>query len=163
MDNNACVHMYVWMERETDRYQQQIASFPAPETECKECCCISQPKFLQSQSLINGLLATTTMFKNKHRLNTGDAWTGDTVCCQKSLLKLTSCKSSFPHIHELLQAADIFMTRGYKLWQCINIIHGTYNMYCSKYSNHRLPTKLLLNYLFSLSILKKTDDLLKML
>ena len=65
--------MHVWMERETDRCQQQTASFPAPATECDECYCISQPKFLQSQSLTNGLLPTTMNFKNKHRLNASDA------------------------------------------------------------------------------------------
>jgi len=74
MDNNAaCVHMSVWMKRQTDCCQQQTASFPALATECEECYCISPPKFLQSQSLINGLLATTMMFKNKHCLNAGDA------------------------------------------------------------------------------------------
>jgi len=53
------MHVYICMyglrERETDLCQQQIASFPAPATQCEECCCISPPKFLQSQSLINGL------------------------------------------------------------------------------------------------------------
>jgi len=102
-------------ERERDCCQQQIASFQAPATECEESCCSSLPKFLQFQSLTNGLLATTMTFKNKHRLNAGDACTADTVCCQKSLLKLTHANHPFSHIHELLQVADIFTTKGYKL------------------------------------------------
>jgi len=84
MDNNACEHMRVWIERETDRCQQKIANFPASATQCEECCCISPPKFLQFQSLINGLLATTMTFKYKHCLNAGDVWTGDTQCVARS-------------------------------------------------------------------------------